>query len=593
MSDKQSINYSTGLNAVAVDSVGNLVTDSAGNLVIPIEPVIITVESESNHSDCKCAIVNVIGDGSQTFMPCVGNMPFRQNSINWLGKATDIHAVQLVSNLRNVNMESLSFDIIAGIQVHRPVGEFSPSYMQVKIQWGDKEITSDQYYVCHQSRKVFNIGNININLQNNTLSYTGVDLPTNASSVKCEQKEEPEIIVIEAPYAWCNTLGSVIYTEDEVSGLSRYWANKETEVTVYPGEDREEKINEASLCCVQPGGGNVAYVTLESLDVYQTLSGDRYWKTYDTKSLHVEQAITVYRCFNKDTKEYLWVERYPDSTNTKTGRIWSYGDLPDNHLTACGGDYSTANNVKVKSPGEAWVTPSRNYTVSASVTYGGEDYAGTIGSPEFHIIPCGEKLYAQLVGTFHPDLDAPVAWQDLFSAALEIDGGIEDSYDKLLARFASQSPFAVIGGFVECSNGKLAVVEMSTMIKEGTIAVDPAGGPADDTETPYFEHIGSRYYITEQHGYLCEVTKLTLRKWAVSPCQEGGGVIDSVYLPEDKSAVYILSNNQLVLTNQIKILGSGSGQRMIVIPTSAGEPGDVYFWNGSTEPKAIIDEEFE
>ena len=203
MSETQSITYDTGLNAVAVDSVGNLVTDSAGNLVVPIEPVIITVESGANHGgDCECAIVNVIGDGSQTFRPCVGNMPFRQNSINWLGKATDIHAVQLVSNLRNVNTETLSFDIVAGIQVYRQLGNFEPSYMQVKIRWGDKEITSDQYYVCHQSRKVFNIGNININLKNNTLSYTGASLPTDVASVKCEQTEEPEIIIVEAPYSF-------------------------------------------------------------------------------------------------------------------------------------------------------------------------------------------------------------------------------------------------------------------------------------------------------------------------------------------------------------------------------------------------------
>jgi hypothetical protein len=610
MSDTQSITYNTGLNAVAVDSVGNLVTDSAGNLVIPIEPILLSPSAGFPRGDgaestgCQTIAVTLNGNHTETFRICDS-----EDRV-----VSDVGIVNGRSGL-TLNMRTLqkrfgdTVTLSLAIQTHFKrkwnkvtdeegnVIEYCSQYTtyghRMRVTWNGEPIDGESVYRCGGS---VHVGKVTIDFNSATVSLDTSAMPDSMLGAECGGcvPEPPiEIIVIEAPYAWCNTLGSVIYTEAYFSGRSRYWENKETEITVYPGEDHEEKINDASICCVE-AVSNVAYVTLESLNVDLTLSGDRYWKTNDTKPLHVEQAITVYRCYNKDTKEYLWAERYPDSTNTRTGRIWSYGDLPDNYSTACGGDYSTANNVKVKSPGEAWVTPSRNYTVSASVTYDGEDYAGTVGSPEFHIIPCGEKLYAQLVGTFHPYLDAPVSWQDLFSAALEIDGGIKDNYDKLLERFASQSPFAVIGGFVECSNGKLVVVETSTMIKDGTVSVEPAGGPADDTETPYFEHKGNRYYITEEHGYLCEVTELTLRNWAVSPCQAGGGVIDSVYLPEDKSAVYILSNNQPVMTNQIKIIGSGSGQYSITTGTTGtSSPGTVYYWNGNAEPEAVIDEEFE
>lgn len=592
MSDTQSITYNTGLNAVAVDSIGNLVTDSAGNLVIPIEPVIITVESESNHSDCKCAIVNVIGDGSQTFMPCVGNMPFRQNSINWLGKATDIHAVQLVSNLRNVNMESLSFDIIAGIQVHRPVGEFSPSYMQVKIQWGDKEITSDQYYVCHQSRKVFNIGNININLQNNTLSYTGVDLPTNASSVKCEQKEdppEPEVIVIDAPYAWCyadNITGDMIYTEtdnplgrdwgDIVNGQVRYWHKSRNEIAVWPDEDKEAAIILAADCCVL-SAGTADYIVFESLS--SELAGLRLWRDRDKDSDEKYTPIPVLRCETEDQSSVLYVE-FHYGASPHTGRVWKDAadedNIPDSDKIKYLADNYVASDLQWQN-----LAP---YTVGAIIELDGQgSYKGTVNPWWISRIVCGGVEYCQLGGVFNcPENsgECPTTGWEVHSSVLQTFG--QPDYTILSNLMGAVT---LTTGAAECGENNNIICDAPHGYNfSGAIWVEPLDNPSS-TE-PYFVYDGNRYTNAGITGYVFDSYRDYA--WSPSPCQSSA---DSVVFTHSDSPD--IEDDVFNESGSIgSVITAENGVRSLVVESKfTGSIYGPYYWAGSS--KTNIDEEFE
>lgn len=299
MSEEQSITYNTGINSVTVDSAGNLFTDSAGNLVIPIQPITITIESEANHSDCKCAIVRLVDadDSSHTFKPCYGGLPYRQDSVYWLAKSEDIHSVQLVSNLRNVNDETLDFNIVAGIQIQRPPGEFNPSYMQVKIQWGNSSIQSEKYYVCHQGSRTFDIGSISINRKNNTLTYTGSNLPTNASSVQCGQSDEPITITVEAPYSWCGwhysgfgdangdsidktEIGLAFTETPNVGGGDLCWRQEKNIVVIHDGQSVEEAKKTEALGTID-GFTDKQWITVSYLEWAEGL---RFWRDEDKDS---------------------------------------------------------------------------------------------------------------------------------------------------------------------------------------------------------------------------------------------------------------------------------------------------------------------
>lgn len=606
MSDTQSITYNTGLNAVAVDSVGNLVTDSAGNLVIPIEPVIITVESESNHSDCKCAIVNVIGDGSQTFMPCVGNMPFRQNSINWLGKSTDIHSVQLVSNLRNINDETLSFDIVAGIQVHRPVGEFSPSYMQVIIQWGDSWIQSEKYYVCHQSSKVFNIGNISINLNNNTLTYTGVDLPTNASSVKCEQKEEPpepEIIVIEAPYSWCGRVYSVdaesnetvteaatIYTESGVPSTDDLvWASDRTEIKVDEGatdDEREEAITNASVGRITSVQKR-EYILVDTTNASLQPAHNTFWRDKDRDtSTDNWTPITGYSCTGSVTGNYLWVEQLPGAPGATTKRVWSASSITDDLPDSDKETHEVSKNlVEEDLPWVTSTTTDVRIEVHAYCSSDGNYYDGVLEGHYFRTgVSCGKyDRWAQLAGDFKPYKEnCPCRGSNLYSNVVKIED------DNNLINYFMGLTIDITTGIAECSDGSIVYGDTATAIKGGLIHVRASG---DDEEAAYFEYNNEQYRPNGAVGYVFEKTAVQYRAWTVSPCYEDQTRVTTLYTNENTPTRLFTISNGVATETQIVIVSSGTSVYSFKVGEGDGMFSTIHYWTGSMETN--IDEEFE
>lgn len=603
MSKTQSITYNTGLNAVAVDSVGNLGTDSAGNLVIPILPITITVNSEPNHSDCQCAIVNVIGGASHTFRPCSGNLPYRQNSVNWLGKSTDIHSVQLISNLRNINDETLSFDIVAGIQVYRELGEFSPSYMQVIIQWGDSWIQSEKYYVCHQSSKVFNIGNISINLNNNTLTYTGVDLPTNASSVKCEQKEEPEIIVIEAPYAWCGrvysvdaesnetvTEGATLYTESiSPSTDNLVWLSDRTEIEVdedATAEDRDEAITNASVGRITSVQKR-EYILVDTTNTSLQLAHNTFWRDKDRDtSADSWTTITVYRCKGSVTGKYLWVEQRPGAAGATTKRVWSAAsdmdDVPDKDKEA----YEVSKNLVAEDL--PWVTSTPTdvrIEVHAYCSSDGNYYDGVLEGHYFRTgVSCGKyDRWAQLAGDFKPYKEnCPCRGSNLYSNVVKIED------DNNLINYFMGLTIDITTGIAECSDGSIVYGDTATTIKGGLIHVRASG---DDEEAAYFEYNNEQYRPNGAIGYVFEKDTVPYLAWTVSPCYENQPGITTLYTKEDGDPRLFIVNAGVITETSIGIVSSGTSVYSFKVGEGDGTFSTIHYWAGSMETN--IDEEFE
>jgi hypothetical protein len=187
---------------VMKDSAGNLLTDTSGNLLMPVPPIIVTAVVEDNHTNCSCSCLTLETDGKkETFRFCKNSNKFRQNAHNFLAKTSEIHTWQAVANMRNIVLESKDKSRIA-IKGYIGVNDFGSHYREVSqldvtIQWGDALIAVEPFYTCSMCRDPFYFGDIILNWNTMTLDFDTSGVVSKDQDDICDPTEV-EIIDIEA-----------------------------------------------------------------------------------------------------------------------------------------------------------------------------------------------------------------------------------------------------------------------------------------------------------------------------------------------------------------------------------------------------------
>lgn len=212
--------------------------DNANNFILPIVPVELTLTVEANHNGCTRGGYVV---GSEVFVA-----PGSKISTYWVGNSTNLHHIDLASNLRNLptGTDQLVEDIFIEVAVPDQDGKYDPSWMQVKACWGNKIdangnivpncIESPKYYACHNNNKVFKVGTLSIDRSTLTLSYTGVDLPTDRTGIECYDNPPDKKYYHPAKHEWCGDYGNPpVYTESyEVNTDDRVWMADCNEINI-------------------------------------------------------------------------------------------------------------------------------------------------------------------------------------------------------------------------------------------------------------------------------------------------------------------------------------------------------------------------
>lgn len=328
-------------HSVMRDTAGNMLTDTSGNLLIPVPPIIVTAVVEDNHMNCSCSCLTLETDGKkETFGFCKSSNKFRQNAHNFLAKTSEIHTWRAVANMRNIVLKSKDKSRIA-IKGYIGVNDFGSHYREVSqldvtIQWGDASISVEPFYTCSMCRDPFYFGDIILNWNTMTLDFDTSGVVSKDQDDICDPTEV-EIIDIEAPYNWCYRepvtmlLTDTVYTENMDPVFNDLvWEDDEQSITVEPDESVEDaRIREAKGVIsgtVEPSMGT----DIESRDFIVTPDGLIYWRDkskYEILSytpLMVKRA-TVYGAGMYASDEnglMVYCEGWPGAGWNNTGRVF-------------------------------------------------------------------------------------------------------------------------------------------------------------------------------------------------------------------------------------------------------------------------------
>ena len=143
------------------DAQGNLLTDSKGNLIIPVPPLQIFTSVDDNHANCSCGCLTLHCNGTtESFRFCKSDAgSFREDQNQFLAKTGDIHNWEVVANLRNILVAAqwaspIKIKCYIGVdditQKERPV-----SKMNVAIAWGGERSPVGIITLAHYAKTLF------------------------------------------------------------------------------------------------------------------------------------------------------------------------------------------------------------------------------------------------------------------------------------------------------------------------------------------------------------------------------------------------------------------------------------------------------
>jgi hypothetical protein len=340
MSD--SIKYSTGLNAVAVDSVGNLVTDSAGNLVIPIEALKIYALSDAP----TVTVGEVVHQSTTTTLKFPDKtVSFTvRNGDDKITKAEGICEGRsgITLNMRYLQQrygDSVTFGVAVAESVKRKYQkstaengsvqycvEYQPSSHVSSIVWNGESIYGDSTKRC--VGESVHVGKVTIDFQSATATLDTSSVPTDITDECGECRNEPPTITITivCDYAYCEPdLGATRYIANSLAYL---WGSAVNEVVVEYGETEDEAIAKAATKYVE--SEKKQYITADNPS---WATGKRFWRdedkdepgSYDVHAVPWLRTCTRNAVNNNGTPwgEELWVEQTRESGNGKTGRVFN------------------------------------------------------------------------------------------------------------------------------------------------------------------------------------------------------------------------------------------------------------------------------
>jgi hypothetical protein len=290
---------------VLLDEKGNLLTDSAGNIIIPVMPLEVITQVEANHGNCSCGCLTLECNGyTESFRFCNDDSaPFRKDRNQFLATTSNIHYWRAVANLRNIVESSKGAETVS-IKVYVGVNDFGTEGRQVSgitttIKWGNKSVTSATFYTCSMCRNPFFCGELILDWQEKTLTIDTSNVVSRKPGDVCDPVEV-EIIDVEAPYNWCYReqetmlLTDTVYTEsmDPVFN-DLVWEDDEQSVTVEPDESVEDaRIREAKgviSSSTDPSLGT----DIVSRDFIVTPDGLIYWRDKSKYGIYSYEALRL------------------------------------------------------------------------------------------------------------------------------------------------------------------------------------------------------------------------------------------------------------------------------------------------------------
>lgn len=585
-------------DVIAVDGVGNLVTDSAGNLCNVIPPVIISpgasFGTDTNAQGKSCWYGSIeYGGKTYDWSGCSDNgesNPVRIETEGFLLRFTHRGADSFaaVTNLRNLAKvhDSLTVKVYAGnnfVPVTKKVSEteefitysneHAATYHGISVRWGEQSIW-DQGYHCPGGN--YYVGSVTINFSDLTVTLNTDDVTWYSGPFKCgEIWDEPidpdvDIITVVAPIAWCNTEEStVVYTElSAVQAGDRVWSNERNRVPVPPGVDEESAKNAAAMSFVG---------TTEARHYIITQSGSIYWEDVDFVPSDMLKEIQVTLLRDPVTGDELWARGYgmPSENNCKyrashvrSGLAVSPKPVKDFaeqlKFSAWGGELASSIVCSTEHSGLLWFD---NGALAAS----DDSFSVTAGTTEcdhllydyytLSVTRKGKTLTRQSVALIH----------DLYT-------DINDAADRMVV-----IPMYENKGF-GCDDNDIFVAEPYPL---GSNTGDVRKGSYDT-----FHIDGGVYsYIRSAYGWVYVFP----RRWVLSPCSLSAGADPEEIFTGEREDIYYLS---------IKDLKSGESSGQSIAKSGKGvyyiadEDGTrLYYRSGGDldmeTNTTIDDEEFE
>lgn len=346
---EQTIKYDIGLGSVAKDQKGNLVTDAAGNLVVPIEPVQMTVNAGNVGSDTDAE--------KNSCLDLKIELPDTTVEMELCPDDTITNNIGIFSTRRcYFNMRELqkrygnTFSMTVEVAAH-----YTPDYYEeereidgnivkckcedlyyngasIRMSWGDDIYTN--VVVCGAGS---HSATFHFNLTNRTITADVETEQTGNIGVKCYtecdcEEPEPTKVEVRCDVLYCDPslMNGEKYTAYTPIDATYYlWSKKTTTVTIDEGETVATAISKLGL----------PKMTGKQELMYIAANDDRFWRdaSKDATISGSKYVGTVYYTPSWDTLEWgfsgsfvpISVERYSGGCGVKLRFTPDEGDYPE------------------------------------------------------------------------------------------------------------------------------------------------------------------------------------------------------------------------------------------------------------------------
>ncbi|MBE6380038.1 MAG: hypothetical protein E7047_03830 [Lentisphaerae bacterium] len=569
-------------DSVAVDEVGNFVTDTVGNIVSPIPPIVISPYAGftvNGTQEKSCWHGTIAYDGfTYDWSGCTDNTddnPVRIETDGFLLRFVHSGATGFaaVTNLRNLskNYSTLTVKVYAGnnhdpkIYKGKETEEGTEYYTMynatghgVLVNWGEQVIFATTY---HCPGGDYLVGSVTIDFTELSVTIDTDGVGGDTSEFPCgetwfEPKDPDEkYITVYAPNAWCSP-NRTVYTEtSKITVGCRVWGKNQNTIKVPNDLDEESAKDAAALAFVY---------SVEHHDYMISDDGTVFWEdtTYEPESV---TEIEVWKLYDGVTDKSLWAE----NSNGATGRVWETASpnqlvaLPDQRKYAARGTH-VANNIEASDYPYIIGTPHKTSPWGIYTSY-------TVESPEYLTCqhypngpdnaPATVKCERQFVNLTRGDYTLRCcfnasAWVGLFE-------GIYGSFDM----------YVISVGVVHLNaNGECAANPENKMSQDDAIEytggqIGEVRGVTNATKPGTLQTISAYgigdgiYRRTGERGYVYEF----VRKWVISPCHTGE--VTAVYTGSEAGKYYLSESDATSKSNALDIAERGNN----VYSFTAGE----------------------
>lgn len=284
-------------------SDGAVVTDSAGNLVVPVLPLVVyawyeTVAPSGFTPPSICVEVSDGNDSTQltcesgktamtNFAACKVELASGNRAIQDPTTGGYMHGYGCGCTL-NVNLRSVHYNTSGEAVItakggigEKESGEYSPVRVVLDVLWNGRR-TEDHFYTCGVCGDLQKWFEIKIR-KTDWSAYAEYEIETVPASGICGSNEDTVDVI--APYRWCSKYANVFTETYPVSVGSFIWDKKALSIEFDPEKETEEEAKEKAAI------GKVASVENREYIIGGT-AGTRYWRD-ETKDEYFVESMRV------------------------------------------------------------------------------------------------------------------------------------------------------------------------------------------------------------------------------------------------------------------------------------------------------------